>query len=371
MEGYVRAHPQRREHIPTIEPLEDRTLLSAVGLLDHLPVNASPFVAWPESLANHAVAVVGSQALLRNGLTVTGLTAVFREFMAERDFPGLGHFEQAINLLDHPPADASQFVAWTESLANHAVAAASSQALLRNGLTIADLTAVFREFIAERDFPGLERLEQMAAELKAAQAFDTVYHCPTQNGEECPSRGHMAASTTDRQEPGPASLSADAPPENTMPFQGKGVDALAGVAVAPHGAVGEIATDLVGLAPAVPPSAIDQLPRGDPFPAIDVPPADDPEQSGLFTRVGVLLESGLPFDLPILRQDVDEFFARLSAIGQGNDDWPGYARFGPWLIVLTAVALEAARRWERKFSRRAVPGCEVVLGPANLLTEDQ
>jgi hypothetical protein len=81
---------------------------------------------------------------------------------------------------------------------------------------------------------------------------------------------------------------------------------------------------------------------------------------------GVLLEGGLPFDLPVLRQDVDAFLNRLGALGETGNGVPAWKRFGPWLVLLSAAAIEFARRWEKKNAARPLPADDLLLGAAFL-----
>jgi len=99
-------------------------------------------------------------------------------------------------------------------------------------------------------------------------------------------------------------------------------------------------------------------------------PALLPQVLSLAPKAAALLEGGLPFDLPALKQGVDDFFARLADHGPPADGLRRWVRLGPWLIVVAAGAFEIARRWERKASRLTVPG-DVDLRPTGLITEDE
>jgi hypothetical protein len=79
-----------------------------------------------------------------------------------------------------------------------------------------------------------------------------------------------------------------------------------------------------------------------------------------------LLEGGLPVDLAVLKQHVDTFFARL---GEAREGMPAPVFWGPWLIVVSAAALELFRRWEKLGSRRPATDDEVVLGPTVFLPD--
>jgi hypothetical protein len=104
---------------------------------------------------------------------------------------------------------------------------------------------------------------------------------------------------------------------------------------------------------------------------LPAPSAAGPEIVSLAVKAGALLEAGLPLDLPVLKQEVDAFFARLGELGEGGDGLRAGVRLAPWLVLLAAGAFELARRWEKRSSRRGRPGDEVVLGPAALLTGEE
>jgi hypothetical protein len=98
------------------------------------------------------------------------------------------------------------------------------------------------------------------------------------------------------------------------------------------------------------------VPAGEGPEALVPQPGDGLDLASLPSRAAFLLESGLPFDVPALAHGVDAFFVRLGALGQGRDGVQGYARFVPWLVVLSAAALEFARRWQAQPS--ALPALE-------------
>jgi hypothetical protein len=103
------------------------------------------------------------------------------------------------------------------------------------------------------------------------------------------------------------------------------------------------------------------------------PPAanDGSESPTLSARAVELLETTLPLNLPALKRGVDEFFARLDGLAEGGGGWHACTRFGPWLIVMTVGAFEAARGWRKRSRRRAAPGDEVVVGPVALLPDGE
>jgi hypothetical protein len=163
--------------------------------------------------------------------------------------------------------------------------------------------------------------------------------------------------------PGPAAPAGAAP--------GQAADLRNSPGVLLHGDVSEIPNDMPAARPSSQPAA-DNTARGDDPPApVTLLPSTGTEAALEPARTAALLEGGLPLDLPALKQEVDAFFARLSALGEGGDGLHAGARLGPWLIVMTAGAVEAARRWNRRPSRRPIPGDELIVGPATLLTEDE
>jgi hypothetical protein len=86
-------------------------------------------------------------------------------------------------------------------------------------------------------------------------------------------------------------------------------------------------------------------------------------------QAAALIEGGLPFDVPVLTRDVNAFFARLGALGEGTDGWQAGARFVPWLVLASGVAFELGRRWERRSARARAPADEVLLGTGAFLPE--
>jgi hypothetical protein len=98
-------------------------------------------------------------------------------------------------------------------------------------------------------------------------------------------------------------------------------------------------------------------------------------------QAAALLEGGLPVDLPVLSQDVQEFIHRVGTLGMAGGGAPASARFGPWVLLLSGVAFEFARRWKR--SRRLRYGLvsqtnpdsaatdELILGPTAFLPDDE
>jgi hypothetical protein len=74
----------------------------------------------------------------------------------------------------------------------------------------------------------------------------------------------------------------------------------------------------------------------------------------------------LPFDPEAVRQSVDTFFQHLSYIVR---EWPGggaVLRFGPWLLAATALALECVRKRQRRVAAVLAPDWDGVPAPAAL-----
>jgi hypothetical protein len=92
-------------------------------------------------------------------------------------------------------------------------------------------------------------------------------------------------------------------------------------------------------------------------------PSPAAEAVKVAVQPGALLEGGLPFDLPVLRQEVDAFFARLGALEETGAGLATWARFVPWLVVLSAAAaVEFVRRREKEGSPRPLSPDHVLLG---------
>jgi hypothetical protein len=90
----------------------------------------------------------------------------------------------------------------------------------------------------------------------------------------------------------------------------------------------------------------------------------------LSSKAAVALETGLPLDLVLLRQEVDTFFAHLASHPEAGERFQTYLRFAPWLALLGgAAAFEFARRWDRKSSPRTASEDEAVFGPVAFLPE--
>jgi hypothetical protein len=133
---------------------------------------------------------------------------------------------------------------------------------------------------------------------------------------------------------------------------------------------GAVALPPVGAAPAgaqekliLPAGDGGAAPAAEALDAAPAQPAGGLDLTNLPSRAAALLEGGLPFDLPALTQGVDAFFARLGSPGPARDHIPAYARVVPWLAVLSAAALEFARRRQQL----AAAGDEVLVGPAVFL----
>jgi hypothetical protein len=103
------------------------------------------------------------------------------------------------------------------------------------------------------------------------------------------------------------------------------------------------------------------------------PPLSDlVEIVSLSSKAAVALETGLPLDLLLLRQEVDTFFAHLASHPEAGERFQSYLRFAPWLALLGgAAAFEFARRWDKKSSRRTASEDEAVFGPVAFLPEDR
>jgi len=297
MDESMRTHHRRCRRLLSVEALEERTLLSVAGPLDHLAANPAPLLALAAALANRQPAVSDAEAGVRSDPTLEALDA--------------------------------------------AVVGAG----------------------ADRQASGPERYEHLEAEVRRAEAVEILLPGPAGAFDGSVAAGRTAPPSAGHPENAPA----DAAVPKAALLAGKGVEGSRGQAASARGEAGdERPRAAVALAPAESPP-----PRLVPTQAGAGLPAEDPAPIGLSARVGALLEGGLPLDLPLLKRNVDEFFVRLAEIAEGGDDMQACARLGPWLIVLTAATLAAARRWDQRSARRAAPGDEVVLGPAALLTEEE
>jgi hypothetical protein len=308
MEGHVRdGHPRRL----VVEPLEERTLLSSAQL-DLLPPPPLP--------AEHP--------------RLTAEATGFLEAVA----PELKSLPQAE----------------TDFIVDRAV----------------EVVLAARGLDGDHSAAALEPGERDRAEFVRAAVLDLVAACATD------ARVVADAETASRAVVSPV-------PPHAPAFAGAGAAVAAGAA-APSQAVearGEAAVLLRGdrgemppgeptEASADPPAAAEVPRRIEPTGPAAVPPPGSTEAASVPARAAALLEVGLPLDLPALTQEVDAFFARLGALGEGGEGWHCGARLGPWLIVMTAAAFEAARRWNRRPSRRPAPADEVIVGPAAFLTEE-
>jgi hypothetical protein len=123
------------------------------------------------------------------------------------------------------------------------------------------------------------------------------------------------------------------------------------------------------------PGAARSTPSHPPTPAgkrLAPPLPDLIEIVSLSSKAAVALETGLPLDLLLLRQEVDTFFAHLASHPEVGERLQTYLRFAPWLALLGgAAAFEFARRWDKKSSRRTASEDEAVFGPVAFLPEDR
>jgi hypothetical protein len=92
----------------------------------------------------------------------------------------------------------------------------------------------------------------------------------------------------------------------------------------------------------------------------------------LSSKAAVALETGLPLNVLLLRQEVDTFFAHLGSHPEAAPGLRSYLRLAPWLALLGgAAAFEFTRRWNKKSSRRTASEEEAVFGPVAFLPEDR
>jgi hypothetical protein len=123
------------------------------------------------------------------------------------------------------------------------------------------------------------------------------------------------------------------------------------------------------------PGAARNTPNHSPTPAgkqLAPPLPDLIEIVSLSSKAAVALETGLPLDLLLLRQEVDTFFAHLASHPEMGERFQTYLRFAPWLALLGgAAAFEFARRWDKKSSPRTASEDEAVFGPVAFLPEDR
>jgi hypothetical protein len=200
-----------------------------------------------------------------------------------------------------------------------------------------------------------ERVERLAAALKWTGVADVVLPRQEEDWRARAGDEPGRAGPTD-QPPAPVVPSPDLSRPSAPPAPWRDAEAAArawgapagDVLAAPMPAAGAPGGSAAGVG--VPELALPRL-------------ALDQAAVGLSGAAAALLEGGLPFDLPALRQEVDEFFARLADLADaGQGSW-ACARLGPWLVVVSAAVVELARRWEKKASRRAAPGGEPAFGP--------
>jgi hypothetical protein len=348
MEGHIRRKPDRSpSRRPSVEALEDRTLLSSSGLLESFP---------GESPAAHGRAV----GLLRK-IDLLEVAAAG------------GHSSWVREVLrgDPAPADAAGSPA-PDGLAH---GAAAEDAFFQAYLTLrrdppegGDAAPGRQLFVIGSDGAGTdpiraealaERFERLAAALKwtgvAGVVLPRLEEDRRARAADQPGRAAPAGQLT-----APVASSPDLPRPSTTPAPWRDGEGAAPARGAPAGDVPAEPT------PAAP---------GDGAAGVGVPELALPGSAlgqaavGLSGAAAALLEGGLPFDLPALRQEVDEFFARLGDLaGAGQSSW-ACARLGPWLVIVSAAAIELARRWEKKSSRRAAPGGGPVFGPAVPFTD--
>ncbi len=309
MEGYVRDGAGRlHPRVLCVEGLEERALLSF----------SAPFPpeTAPAALPTNQGAVV---------------SAVRNLFTSERAF-----------LLDH------------------------IEAVLAGNPAGASAYAVNQEIDPDRDSALMDRGDRDGDESRRAAIQEILAACAAD------SRAEGEGETPSREVPSPVAAqetAAASRADSAEPRAVRGTEAPGGLVAAARGedlpsdpAQAVLAPDVPGGGPGA---------GGEFAEPARLTPAEDPAGVSWPARTAAVLEGGLPFDLPLLKNEVDAFFARWAGLTEAGDGWPACTRFGPWLVVLTAGAFELARRWERKSSRRGVPGDEAVLGPAAFLTEEE
>jgi hypothetical protein len=107
-----------------------------------------------------------------------------------------------------------------------------------------------------------------------------------------------------------------------------------------------------------PPAEAAAGPQAEEGGAVRVP---DPEKAPLFPLALPVPGALLPLELPAWEQGVRDFFSHLEALDSAQAEGPAWARLAPWCAALGAatVALEFARR---QLSRRPPPGLADVAG---------
>ncbi len=274
--------------------------------------------------------------------------------------PPLGHFFRFPS-----PPETSALTADLESV----VTAFRALPQAEKALLVSRLYAVEADGGAAPDHerPSVETPERERGEYLRAALLELVAGCAAD--ARVAAEGSTEARFTSTPQPAPRAAAEGSPvpaaPGREGEARGPGAALLrAEAAEAPRPPASAAAA-----ADEPPPEAI-AAGAGSPGAAAVAPPESTGDPS-LAARAAALLEGSLPLDLPALKHEVDEFFARLADLGDGGDGWRGCARFGPWVIVMTAGVIEAARGWKRRSGRRASPGDEVIVGPAALLTEDE
>jgi hypothetical protein len=341
MEGHTRGKPDRSpSHRLSVEALEDRTLLSSSSLLEFFA--GEPLLADGPSVSALAATLLREIDLLKVAVADGHSSGVWETLR--------GASAPALDGLSHGAAGEDGF--FETYLTGRRDPPAGDDALLRR------LPSVFGA-----DGPGpdpsraealAERFERLAAALKWMGVAGVVLPRLEEDRRARAGDEPGRAGPTDQL---PA-IVASSPPDPSKPSatpapwrDGEGASRARGALAEAPGGSAATGVEVPELA----------LPR----------PAPGRDAVGLSTAAAALLEGGLPFDLPALRQEVDEFFARLADLADaGQGSW-ACARFGPWLVVVSAAVFELARRWEKKSSRRAAPGDELILGPAALSTDDE
>jgi hypothetical protein len=168
-------------------------------------------------------------------------------------------------------------------------------------------------------------LANAAAAAKTPLAEQRTTESTTKQGEQAPTQ----VRSVEQQPQGAGVRMADLPPPATS----------AAPEVARHGPV----ADILVLSPGMPEGRVSE-------PADGLAMVSQPEESTSLPPLGELLAGRLPLDLPALRQRVQQFFEHLGSLGEDVAAAPMGFRLAPWFVAVAVAtsACEIARRQMRK-----------------------